>query len=433
MSNGSPRLDSWKAIAAYLGRDERTVQRWERRLGLPVRRVPGGRGTSVFAYADDLDAWLAANEPSIAPRAPEEARSAATPAPPTRFPLRWGPAVAAAALCAAAIVAVFVWRPAAVSAADLRVELTPDGLIAYARGREVWRHSVPGERMAPMDGRQGASAEVLQRTPAAVVAATSIRVNTATERVHSGQLWSFSPSGTLTRVLGFDDTLTFGHGSYAAPWGITDFRVDERDGPRRIAVSLHHHEWWPGVVTVLDEQWRRTSTFVHAGWIERVAWLGHDRLLAAGFSEVRDGGMLALLDPAVGRAQTPIEADSPFHCGACGEGRPVRYVVIPRSELNRVTGSRFNRARLELNGDRIVARTLEVADGDHEIVDALYEFTPSLDLVRASWSSRYWEMHARLEAAGLLDHPRERCPDRDGPSGILTWTPAEGWQTTPRP
>lgn len=63
-SNGSLRLDSWKAIAAYLGRDERTVQRWERKLGLPVRRLPGGRGTSVFAYAAELDAWLAANQPA---------------------------------------------------------------------------------------------------------------------------------------------------------------------------------------------------------------------------------------------------------------------------------------------------------------------------------------------------------------------------------
>ena len=32
------RLDSWKEIAAYLGRDVRTVQRWERREGLPIHR-----------------------------------------------------------------------------------------------------------------------------------------------------------------------------------------------------------------------------------------------------------------------------------------------------------------------------------------------------------------------------------------------------------
>ena len=36
------RLDSWKEIARYLNRSERTVQRWERESGLPVRRVKSG-------------------------------------------------------------------------------------------------------------------------------------------------------------------------------------------------------------------------------------------------------------------------------------------------------------------------------------------------------------------------------------------------------
>lgn len=51
------RLDSWKEIAAYLKRDERTVSRWEKR-GLPVHRVPGGKKQAVFAYKAELDDWL---------------------------------------------------------------------------------------------------------------------------------------------------------------------------------------------------------------------------------------------------------------------------------------------------------------------------------------------------------------------------------------
>lgn len=35
------RLDSWKEIAAYLCRGERTVKRWERERSLPVHRLPG--------------------------------------------------------------------------------------------------------------------------------------------------------------------------------------------------------------------------------------------------------------------------------------------------------------------------------------------------------------------------------------------------------
>jgi len=35
------RLDSWKEIAAFFGRAERTVKRWEAARGLPVHRLPG--------------------------------------------------------------------------------------------------------------------------------------------------------------------------------------------------------------------------------------------------------------------------------------------------------------------------------------------------------------------------------------------------------
>ncbi len=54
------RLDSWKAIAGYLGRTERTARRWERREGLPVRRLSHHDRSSVYAFKDELDAWRAA-------------------------------------------------------------------------------------------------------------------------------------------------------------------------------------------------------------------------------------------------------------------------------------------------------------------------------------------------------------------------------------
>jgi dienelactone hydrolase len=50
------RLDSWKEIAAYLKRDERTVRRWEKE-GLPVRRKVHKKQASVFAYRAEIDAW----------------------------------------------------------------------------------------------------------------------------------------------------------------------------------------------------------------------------------------------------------------------------------------------------------------------------------------------------------------------------------------
>jgi len=50
------RLDSWKEIAAYLKRDERTVRRWETE-GLPVHRKVHKKQASVYAYKGEIEAW----------------------------------------------------------------------------------------------------------------------------------------------------------------------------------------------------------------------------------------------------------------------------------------------------------------------------------------------------------------------------------------
>jgi hypothetical protein len=53
------KLDSWKAIAAYVKRDVTTVQRWERREGMPVHRHLHDKQGSVYAFCSELDTWLA--------------------------------------------------------------------------------------------------------------------------------------------------------------------------------------------------------------------------------------------------------------------------------------------------------------------------------------------------------------------------------------
>src|SRR5467141_1938704 len=50
------RLDSWKEIAGYLKRDERTVRRWEKD-GLPVHRHRNKKKAAVYAYRPEIDAW----------------------------------------------------------------------------------------------------------------------------------------------------------------------------------------------------------------------------------------------------------------------------------------------------------------------------------------------------------------------------------------
>jgi hypothetical protein len=55
---GDRRLVGWKAIAASLGKDQRTAKRWALELGMPVHRVPGRQRASVYAFSEELEAWL---------------------------------------------------------------------------------------------------------------------------------------------------------------------------------------------------------------------------------------------------------------------------------------------------------------------------------------------------------------------------------------
>jgi hypothetical protein len=109
------RLDSWKEIAAYLKRDIRTVQRWEKLEGLPVKRHRHDERGTAYAYSGEIDRWLETRSERVSPAVEALAAGPRTPA---TSPLR-GPS-------ALAIGAVFVmvlgsaafarwWRPASVS------------------------------------------------------------------------------------------------------------------------------------------------------------------------------------------------------------------------------------------------------------------------------------------------------------------------------
>ena len=70
---GSPlpdkRLVSWKEIAVHLGREVRTVQRWENTEGLPIHRHEHQKKSTVYAYAGELDAWFKKRQPADDPEA----------------------------------------------------------------------------------------------------------------------------------------------------------------------------------------------------------------------------------------------------------------------------------------------------------------------------------------------------------------------------
>ena len=50
-------LETWKQIAGFLDRSERTVRRWEASEGLPVHRREHEKQDTVFAYRHEIEVW----------------------------------------------------------------------------------------------------------------------------------------------------------------------------------------------------------------------------------------------------------------------------------------------------------------------------------------------------------------------------------------
>jgi tetratricopeptide (TPR) repeat protein len=158
-SIGRTRIDSWKAVAAFLNRDERTVQRWEKDRGLPVHRIPGSRGR-VFAYSDELTEWINRNpaETPSAPEAPERALPpveaealplfppSAAPASPVRRHAAW--TALCLALLAGGVIAIRHLRPLrhppeeAVSG-SVRASTNKQAEAAFLHGRFLWGLRTP--------------------------------------------------------------------------------------------------------------------------------------------------------------------------------------------------------------------------------------------------------------------------------------------------
>ena len=74
MAQEPERLATWGEIAKFLNCNVRTAQRHAIDRGLPVRRLPGGRKGSVFAYRHELQNWIDSRHAAVA-ETPASSRS----------------------------------------------------------------------------------------------------------------------------------------------------------------------------------------------------------------------------------------------------------------------------------------------------------------------------------------------------------------------
>jgi Tfp pilus assembly protein PilF len=124
------RLNSWKEVAAFFGRTERTVMRWEMERGLPIRRLPGESRSRIYAESEELEAWLKG-----APEEPTDKATATPLATPRRWQ-RWAIAAGAVLTLAATVgLSATFWHPV--------YRPSPAAEALYLKGIQDWNQRTP--------------------------------------------------------------------------------------------------------------------------------------------------------------------------------------------------------------------------------------------------------------------------------------------------
>jgi Tol biopolymer transport system component len=211
------RLDSWKEIAAHLHRDVTTVQRWEKREGMPVHRHLHDRMGSVYAFRAELEVWAASRQL----RSSTGGAPAAAAHTPSRFFVRPGVLAAAAAAAALTIGAgiwlravEFFWQNPLAAARFQRVTDFDGTEQAAAVSRDGRFMAFLADRDGPMDVwvTQVGSGQFqnLTRGTAAELVNPSVRMLGFSPDGSFVTFWVRRPDSSSTGTIGIWSASTFG-------------------------------------------------------------------------------------------------------------------------------------------------------------------------------------------------------------------------------
>ena len=447
----APRqLHGWKDISAYFGRSVRTVQRWERDFGLPIRRFGMGRAEVVHAYVEELDRWKATAEAEAAGRAGEAGAENGTAAPSgvatapasggRRFTTRIAMPAALVAVTAVALVLAWQSRGRFTGPADRKPAVwgaTANRLfVKNASGDLLWDHEFPftisnrpdplltdspeaSVRIGDVDG-DGRNEVVVRTIP-------------ADGRKADHRFYLFDALGSLRWTFAVSTPRTFGGRVFAPPFPASRILLVPRPRPGKdVWLVSVHSPWFPSVMTRLEPDGRVSAEYWSNGYISVAisAVLDGRRVLLVGArSNESEGASLALLDAAGPSGAAPSES-ARYRCDDCPPGRPDRFVQFVKparlralrgtSAITRVHVDDLSRVVVWINHGQDVEeyqgeviytldaqlRPLEVAlnDGFQTATDALVRrklipVPPSSPAVDEVGTIRWWDGTQFIDAS----------------------------------
>jgi hypothetical protein len=454
------RLDSWKAIAQHFGRDVRTVTRWATHRGLPIRRVPGGKRGSVYAFTDELDGWLL-NQQSKPPSESSLTADASVsplgngfshPAPSVStgngpnalfghfaFRRRLLSIITATLIIALGLVAAF--HPVRSHASEpFTAKLSVDSIEADdSAGHRLWihRYSHPivtsyflgfygaGNSTRVADFLGDGNHQVLVVTPFREGMSPDDPMRTRIDFFSNGGrlLWSYTPR----------ESFRFGNDELKGPWFVRSLFTPDGESHSSIWAAIVHHTWGNGFVVQIDPRTGKdTLRFVNSGTLYKIGetkTTSGKYLFVGGFNNEWDGGSLAIFNEERAFAASPQMPGTHYFCNSCPVGSPDYYFVFPRTEINRLTGINEDPVLdLYFADDGIQVRKFERFTVGTETTIYLLSSQPPFNLVSLHYNSSYDALHREWNSQGKLRHSLANCPERIYPVTVKLWTPTTGWK-----
>lgn len=412
--NTRTRLETWGEIASHLGVEIRTAQRWERRMGIPIRRLDGGQ--AVFAFADELDAWLDKKQvaPVISPEQelPPGPSSVALAAPPQPEPVPRGIEAPALPLSRAWlwVAGVAVVGGLLLVAATVLLTRSPvrsparlilDGPTLFALDFAdvvLWRHDFPNATK-PIDSVSRPDLvswwERMDVDGDGVDEITAVVRHPQFDGDLNETLYVFAFDGQLKYSYVPDQKMVFSERSFSGPYMFWDIEPVPED--KSIWVSLVHAPWWASGVVRIDSNGAASLRFAQPGLVRTVkARRSVEGLtvLAGGVNNQFGAATLAVLDVGGPPATAPQEGADSYSCLNCPVGLPLAYMLFLPSPLSIAEGRPYN----EVFSVRVSSEALELTTWEAELARIVYRLTTDLAPVSATPSDGYWTWKPRFDS-----------------------------------
>lgn len=472
-SGGPTRLNGWKDIATYLDRGVRTVQRWEKDFGLPVRRLGPGRGEGVFAFTHEIDAWQATSQAAHARRdsqnvssdagsgpaedhSPDTADGRATPGDGGTVVESGGRQLKIViAVLAIAVVASVAWAgwstwlafgtpppsPApTVQSAGKPAAWRVEGnslVVVDAEGRTCWTHPLTSVLDVDHYGRQsrgvmGSVGDIDGDGRREIWFVESPLNGDATHM----RLHCFNEDGTPRWVYQHEGSAAFGSVAYSGPWTVfRTFVTEDPNNPARFAlwVSSRDSSEFPALLVRLD-----ITTGVPVGgpywsngWVNAVSLLRGpegSRLLVGVTNNEKQAPGIVVLDAANIAGTAPAEA-AKYRCTTGPVGEPLAVAAFPKPRRFTDTPGSGSTETVLGGGEAspIVATVTYAMTKSGTAASAVFRLHADLTPLRADPADNYMPAYEQFVRDGEV--PKHGPLAKDPTSELV---PIQRWDRTAR-